>query len=117
MENGKVIKKRRKLSKYFREGPYKYQKYLNRAKQRNIIMELSESDMISLFNQNCHYCGKPPKPKLNGVDRIDNNNGYTKTNAVGCCKLCNYMKKDFTLEVFLTHVQNISKHQIRSSLP
>lgn len=45
----------------------------------------------------CVRCGKKPSPDCdgfvrNGVDRVNNNEGYTDRNTVSCCEDCNYDK-------------------------
>ena len=32
--------------------------------------------------------------KINGIDRVDSNIGYTNENSVPCCKTCNFAKND-----------------------
>ena len=40
-------------------------------------------------------CGKEQSnTHINGIDRIDNSNGYTDDNTSSCCGDCNYLKKD-----------------------
>lgn len=43
----------------------------------------------------------------NGIDRIDNNKGYTIDNVVPCCKMCNQAKNDYTLQEFQDWVEKI----------
>ena len=64
---------------------------------------------------NCHYCGKPPNKShrkcdtflYNGLDRVDNSIGYIASNVVPCCYICNKMKGELPVEVFLEHLNNI----------
>jgi len=56
------------------------------------------------MRQDCHYCGTRPRNALahkglrkrtkiiNGIDRIDNHQGYVYGNVVTCCAQCNYAK-------------------------
>ena len=43
----------------------------------------------------------------NGVDRVDNQKGYTVNIIVPCCKRCNVANSDLTLEEFYSWVQEI----------
>jgi hypothetical protein len=82
-----------------------------------------------LVTQACHYCGQPPtqqgthgrslrrtqvtrqEPFLyNGLDRIDNGQGYEEGNVIPCCKRCNWMKSDLSQSAFLDHLRCIVKH-------
>ena len=39
--------------------------------------------------------------KINGIDRIDNNIGYTKENSAPCCKYCNFAKHTMSEGIFM----------------
>ena len=43
----------------------------------------------------------------NGIDRKNNNMGYTYTNSVSCCKLCNQAKNSLSIKEFYDHIQLI----------
>lgn len=45
--------------------------------------------------------------KFNGIDRIDNNEGYVEGNVRSCCKTCNRMKSSMTAEMFVSHANKI----------
>ena len=45
----------------------------------------------------------------NGVDRKDNNLGYTIDNCVPCCHRCNSMKSNLSYQNFIQHISNIYK--------
>lgn len=109
------------------------------AKSRNIPYELVTEEFRSLIIQNCHWCGEEPRPRnplykkdgtrnksnitisidwanqqwvyVNGIDRIDNNSGYTIDNCVPCCPDCNQMKSNRQLDDFLNRIEMIySRH-------
>lgn len=92
--------------------------YKNGAKKRSLSFEINEDEFADLTSQNCNYCGSEPKDvklkkdsfsvrKMNGVDRLDSNIGYTLSNSVPCCKICNYMKQDLTVDQFYSHLKRI----------
>ena len=41
----------------------------------------------------------------NGIDRVNNNLGYSKSNCVACCTFCNYAKSDHSQEEFIFWIQ------------
>ena len=43
--------------------------------------------------------------RINGIDRINSDKGYTIDNCVPCCAQCNHMKLDYTTEEFLTKIK------------
>lgn len=74
------------------------------------------------MTQPCHYCGDCCQSvSLNrganggfsytGIDRKNNQEGYTAQNSIPCCKTCNYMKLDHDYDFFLSHLQKILTHR------
>lgn len=111
--------------KGFRNYLYKTSK--SNANKRSYIFELTQEEYENIITQNCYYCGEPPKQmsedlmrkrgnmkeppfSYNGVDRKDNNIGYIKDNCVPCCPICNYMKRNYSLQDFLNQVNKINTH-------
>jgi len=43
----------------------------------------------------------------NGLDRIDNKNGYVKDNVVSCCTICNYAKHTLSYEEFMSYLERL----------
>jgi hypothetical protein len=84
----------------------KFSSIKNGARRRNYSFKLTIEQFQHIIEQPCTYCGESEK-KI-GVDRVDNTQGYTVENSAPCCKICNMMKKDMTLENFLTHAQKIA---------
>lgn len=93
--------------------------YVRGAKKRNIIYELTSEEFESIVTGNCEYCGRKLTQtakgqgktsgdfKYTGIDRVNSEVGYVKNNCVSCCWECNDMKKDRTVDEFLTHVERI----------
>lgn len=84
--------------------------------------ELTLDDWTSLIHSNCAYCGAPPSSKnqytnkrktkpeifyMNGIDRVDPNKGYIKSNCVPCCSKCNRMKWDLQKDEWVQHMKQI----------
>ena len=113
--------------------------YKSGAKARGLAFELSDDACFCLFKQNCYFCGTPPGAQLNsflkmdgtpkrdgrknplayksatyiynGIDRLNNDEGYTKVNSVTCCRVCNFMKKDIPLKEFNSWLWRLCSHQ------
>jgi hypothetical protein len=101
--------------------------YKRHALRRGHSWELSNQDFYNLIQGDCYYCGKPPSNVLcpnksreggrrrktisrvvyNGLDRKDNNLGYTLNNTVSCCAVCNYGKRALSSDDFLAHIRKI----------
>jgi len=74
----------------------------------------SYEDFINMVSNFCFYCGCGPDSittssntkhgigafKHLGLDRVDNDKGYTLDNVVPCCFQCNNAKWSYTLEEF-----------------
>ncbi len=81
------------------------------AKTRGKIWNIEDEYAKELMISPCHYCGLIElEVRVNGIDRVDNNIGYEPGNVVPCCKLCNYFKKDYTVDQFISHAQRIVEH-------
>ena len=99
-------------SKYFRPGTRKLKEVRKRAERDCIECNLEDSDIRKLINERCHYCGRfPGWPKVAGIDRVDNNQGYIHGNVVPCCSQCNFMKGTLVYGVFLRKCKEITDYQ------
>ena len=94
-------------------------KYRSGAKNRNYEFSLLKDEFIEITKQNCVYCGAEPSNSktihedtfyYSGLDRINNNLGYVKTNVSPCCIQCNQAKSNLTQKQFKQHVLKIAKH-------
>jgi len=88
------------------------------ANRRNINFDITEHEFETITTQNCFYCNQEPVEKkknksehavrkMNGIDRINSNVGYTVSNCVPCCKICNYMKQELSTSEFYDHLLKI----------
>lgn len=89
------------------------------AKRRSISYELTEEDAIILIQNTCYYCGRSPSSVVNegtkfvepflynGIDRVDNTQGYHSKNVVTCCYRCNCAKNNQNLDDFLAMIKAI----------
>lgn len=112
-EDREFLKKRYQRSRL----KQKYCQYKQTCKLNNRQFELTLQEFEELIFGPCHYCGSA-WIKLNGIDRIDNNEDYLIGNVVSCCFKCNKMKSAYSVEEFLTHIKKIHEFQLtKNALP
>jgi hypothetical protein len=97
---------------------------LNRAKKKNIEVTITAEEYIRKAKENCAYCGDKAKEangtarigenllEINGLDRVDSSHGYTESNTVSCCRICNTMKASLSKEDFLKHIEKIHNNVV-----
>jgi len=101
--------------------------YKKGAIDRGLLFDLDKTSFKNLINKNCFYCNKIPSsvyqiknsktgqiragiPLIyNGIDRVDNEKGYTLTNCVPCCETCNRMKTNHDYDFFVKQIIKIYK--------
>ena len=82
-----------------------YMSYQRNAEKLGRVFELTRKQFRDLTSQDCHYCGRGPSSirkgrrgsqnyTYNGLDRINNKEGYTINNVVTCCRRDNRLKSD-----------------------
>lgn len=83
-----------------REDHYRYTNARTRAKRKNLEFTIPKEKYIDLINKPCYYCNEKLIEVYGiGLDRIDNNKGYTEENVLTCCGNCNRTRADrFTVE-------------------
>jgi hypothetical protein len=106
-----------------------FNSYINNAKERSIAFQLTKEEFRELTGLPCFYCGSVPaaikidkrgrrtldgwlhsRYTYNGIDRINNAQGYTYENSVPCCKRCNWGKRDLPLDQFVLWVFMVFSH-------
>jgi hypothetical protein len=99
-----------------------FNNYKGGAKKRGYTFEITVEQFTLLVQSLCHYCGAKPftvckqKTKAgsvlyNGIDRLDNAQGYVAGNVVSCCRHCNRAKAELSVDDFLGLVKRICEHQ------
>ena len=92
-----------------------------RNRKKHLTFELTKEQFLSIVVKPCVYCGTVNSNEhhatncngsfvSNGIDRVDSNIGYTIENCVPCCDVCNRMKLDHSVDVFLGHIEKIFNH-------
>jgi len=87
---------------------YKFSRYKRGAKVRGIKFELSFYQFISFWKKPCEYCGD--EIKTIGLDRLNNDKGYSMDNVVPCCTDCNRMKMAMDKNRFIEKCFKIIKN-------
>ena len=83
------------------------------AKRRGIIFDLDFSEYLPLTLLPCHYCGDSLPRRGGGLDRVDNNKGYSVDNIVPCCQYCNQAKMNQTQSEFIARCVRIAEKHNR----
>lgn len=100
-----------------------YFRYKRGGLKRKHVFKLTITEFKRIISQNCVYCGIEPKQIhykkgmrysliYNGIDRQNNNIGYTLDNSVACCKFCNLAKSRFDLNEFIEWLNTIKTKQL-----
>lgn len=102
-----------------------YNTYRRGADARNLEFLFDKETFKIEVTKNCFYCGKEPSQTItssnssqgsqflyNGLDRMDNQLGYTLKNCVPACWPCNKLKKANNTEEFLDRIKRIYEHVI-----
>ena len=104
-----------------------YQKYQTGARKRGLDFNLSEWEFATLISEPCHYCGLPPQQHVyrdkatsmralftvftaSGIDRLDNERGYSWENCVPCCEWCNRAKFNRSADEYLAWLEHVVSH-------
>lgn len=95
---------------------YIVKSYKSTATKNNRSWELSDEQAFDLMLSDCFYCGAKPNP-TNGIDRVNNEEGYTYSNVVSCCKWCNYSKRDLKVEDFIQKCGDVVNHFETKTMP
>lgn len=110
-----------------------YDHYRRHSESLHRSWELSKNDVRNITSNNCFYCGRPPnnvkdknrkaathkgvspiskdtgKFVYNGIDRVDNEKGYTVDNVVTCCTTCNLAKRSMSVDEFAAWARDVYK--------
>lgn len=96
-----------------------YCTFKNNAKKRKLDVAISFEEWKLIGKESCYYCGSPPSNirqskhnsgdyTYNGIDRKDNNLGYTIENSLPCCCICNHAKSNMTYKDFINWIKRLT---------
>jgi len=101
-----------------------YKRYKWSAKKKGMEFDFTKEEFRKVVEQHCFYCNAPPNTPhshskdsygdyySNGIDRVNNNVGYTYKNSRPCCINCNRAKHALNEDEFRLLIKNIHKHYI-----
>lgn len=92
------------------------------ASKRGLAWGLSKDDFLRMSKENCFYCGSEPVSKhrernfngaytYNGIDRKENQIGYSLDNCVTCCAECNFAKGVLSSSQWISLCRRVAHHQ------
>lgn len=111
-----------------------YSHLKRRHTKKNMVGVVIDYDKFKkLSKSKCKYCGtecskviedrlnesKSQKRlseeilKINGIDRLDSNIGYTNENSVTCCKTCNFAKNTLSESEFYLWIKKIYEYNFK----
>lgn len=104
-----------------------YASYRVGSINRLLPFDLTLNQFKDITGQACHYCGSPPKHLAstgnahsnyiyNGIDRVNNSEGYTIDNCLPCCIFCNKAKFTKSYAEFLEWVENLADNVMKKRL-
>ena len=104
---------KRSMTGYYNEYVRKAALRLARSNNtQKYLFLLTFEQFSTIVTTTCIYCGSPGSQPIGdrlvcGVDRIDNERGYTLDNVAPCCADCNLAKGNRSKEQFEEHLTRI----------
>lgn len=104
-----------------------FNSYKHGGEKRGYGFLLTKEEFKLIVSKNCYYCNRIPSQMsfsknrkntflYNGIDRVNNNEGYLINNTVPCCKHCNRAKMSLSKEQFLQLVKDIYNNLIKDGI-
>lgn len=84
-----------------------FRSYKDGARLRELPFEITLEYFLKLITSPCAYCGGTEGV---GVDRINNEHGYTVRNTAPSCSICNRAKFNMTAHAFKTWVRQAAAY-------
>ncbi len=96
--------------KKYRQTPKgKYLMYKGSAVKRGIVFDISFDYFCSFWKKSCHYCNYDIYTI--GLDRVNNELGYSIGNVVPCCTRCNRAKDIMSAKEYIDMCRRVvEKH-------
>lgn len=96
----------------------RFNKVYQAAMVRGYAFNLTNEQFNKLSLSECYYCGRTGNTKSTsgsflfcGIDRVNNELGYSIDNCVTCCKICNIAKNTMKKDEFISWVHQVSDYQ------
>lgn len=98
-----------------------YAGYRHKAREAGILFTLTADQFSRIVTKACFYCGSTPSNihksshgtgdfVYNGIDRIDSKRGYTISNTVPACRVCNFAKSNHSQGDFIAWIKRAHDH-------
>lgn len=100
-----------------------YRALRKNARERGYDWALTPEQVKDISQKPCLYCGAEPYQEIkdgyngynggltyNGLDRVDNSKGYVIENVVPCCGMCNYAKRQHSVDDFKSWARRLYEH-------
>ena len=97
-------------ARYDKSPKCRYSIYKSNAKIGGRAFKLTFEQFMQFWQKPCHYCSS--SIETIGLDRIDNNKGYSLDNVTPCCETCNKMKCKLMVSEFVEHCEKVVKNLI-----
>lgn len=110
-KEGRYTKRNRTLdNKYKASIKGRFANLKKETKRRNLNLDLTIEQYQQIVLNSCFYDSSHLLPIYGtGLDRIDNNLGYTLDNVVPCCYNCNRIRNDSMSHEEMIEVANLLK--------
>lgn len=105
-----------------------YSRVRKDARAADRVFDIHLEEFRYLCQQNCYYCGSQPSNLItyrgqnsftfryfvySGLDRINNDIGYTRQNVVPCCIICNRAKNSMPFKDFIDWLNRLTDYRQR----
>lgn len=101
-----------------------YSRYRSRSLEKNVCFDLTKECFRKLVTSSCFYCLQVPRNVVhitkhngdfvyNGIDRVDNKQGYSLDNCVTCCEDCNRAKLQMSKADFFVWIKKVYNEIVR----
>lgn len=94
---------------YYRTTEGRYVQLKGSAKRRDLEMQISFEQYAELIKDNkCYYCDASLVGSAGySLNRVDSNKGYLVENVKPCCKFCNKIMNNFSIEELSSRLYKI----------
>ena len=114
----------------YKDGDISFEKFLELSNKNCYYCNSKPSTITNIYVYSLNRKNKKPRKIIsrivpttalengnfiyNGLDRIDSSKKHNLDNVVTCCKICNYMKLDHSIEKFRSHIEKIYDFYIKN---
>ena len=91
----------------------RYSALKSATRMKGSVTPITFDEYKNLIESPCYLCGDSVisvSKSGHGLDRIDSSVGYILSNCRPCCGACNRMKRDLSVDEFITRIKKILKN-------